>query len=259
MSFERVICGVDATDESIDAARQAARLVSPDGRLVLVAVAELEVAAQAGFAAAMVANELEEEARSALERATEAISALHPAEGRLLSGPVPATLHAAIVDESATLVVLGTHGHGRGSGILLARASTTVLHDSPCSVLLARRRGDAGAFPSSIVVGLDGSPAGDAAAAVADELARRFGSRIRTIVATGGKGVDAEAILAGRPGAEVVPSKPLDALLQASEQADLVVVGNRGRHGLKVLGSVSERLAHQARCSALVVRTSQAT
>lgn len=257
MTFERVICGVDATEESIEAARQAARVTAPGGRLVLVAVAELEVAAQAGFAASMVAKELEEEAGAALERATEAISGLHPAEGRLLSGPVPATLHAAIVEESASLVVLGTHGHGRGSGILLARASTTVLHDSPCSVLVARRPGDAESFPSSIVVGLDGSPAGDAAAAAADDLARRFGSRVRAIVATGGKGVDAGAILAGRPGAETVPRKPLEALLEASGGADLLVVGNRGLHGLKALGSVSERVAHQATCSVLVVRPPQ--
>lgn len=257
MIFDRVICAVDATEQSIDAARQAARLTAAGGRLVLLAVAELEVAAQAGFAASMVAKELEEEAAGALERATGAVSELRPAEGRLLSGPVPATLHAAILEESAGLVVLGTHGHGRGSGILFARASTTVLHDAPCSVLVARRPGDAEPFPARIVVGLDGSPAGDAAAAAADELARRFGSRVRAIVATGGKGVDAAAILAGRPDAEVVPSKPLDALLEASRAADLAVVGNRGRHGLKALGSVSERLAHQAPCSVLVVRGPQ--
>lgn len=259
MIFERLICGVDATEESIDAALQAARLTAADGRLVLVAVAELEVAAQAGFAASMVAKELEEEARAALERATEAVSEVRPAEARLLSGPVPATLQAAILEESATLVVLGTHGHGRGSGILLARASTTVLHEAPCSVLVARRPGDPRSFPSTIVVGLDGSPEGDAAAAAADELSRRFGAGVRAIVATGGKGVEADAILAGRPGVETSNRKPLDALLEASGAADLVIVGNRGRHGLKALGSVSERLAHQAKCSVLVVRRPQAT
>jgi nucleotide-binding universal stress UspA family protein len=207
----------------------------------------------------MVAQELQEEAETALERATEAIADVRPAEGRLLSGPVPATLHAAILDESASLVVLGTHGHGRGSGILLARASTTILHDSPCSVLVARRSGASAPFPSRVVVGLDGSPAGDAAAGVADELAQRFGAGVRAIVATGGRGVDSDAVLAGRPDAEVVSRKPLDALLDACKTADLVVVGNRGRHGVKALGSVSERLAHQASCSVLVVRTAQTT
>lgn len=256
MIFERVICGVDATEESLDAARQAARLVSAGGRLLLVAVAELEVAAQAGFAASMVAKELEDEAIGALERATEALSGIHATERRLLSGPVLATLQAAIVDERATLVALGTHGHGRGSGILLARASTTLLHDAPCSVLIARRSSDPDSFPARIVVGLDGSPEADAAAGVADELAARFGAAVRTIVAAGGKSIEPGAIPAARPGIEVTERKPLAALVEASGEADLVVVGNRGRHGLKSLGSVSERLAHQARCSVLVVRSS---
>lgn len=256
MIFERVICGVDATEESLDAARQAARLATPGGRLVLVAVAELEVAAQAGFAASMVAKDLEEEAIGALERATEAVSGLHATERLLLSGPVPATLQAAIADERATLVVLGTHGHGRGSGILLARASTTLLHDAPCSVLIARRPSDPEAFPARIAVGLDGSPEADAAARVADGLAERFGAGVREVVATGGKGIEADAIRAVRPGIEIAARKPLEALVEASAEADLVIVGNRGRHGLKSLGSVSERLAHQARCSVLVVRSS---
>ena len=44
------------------------------------------------------------------------------------------------------------------------------------------------------------------------------------------------------------------ALVGASGIVDLVVVGSRGVHGLKALGSVSERVAHQAECSVLVVR-----
>jgi nucleotide-binding universal stress UspA family protein len=32
-------------------------------------------------------------------------------------------------------------------------------------------------------------------------------------------------------------------------------VGSRGLHGLRALGSVSERVAHDASCSVLVVRT----
>ena len=36
--------------------------------------------------------------------------------------------------------------------------------------------------------------------------------------------------------------------------ADLLVVGSRGLHGVRALGSVSERVAHRAPCSVLVVR-----
>ncbi|MEZ5102704.1 MAG: universal stress protein [Thermoleophilia bacterium] len=64
----------------------------------------------------------------------------------------------------------------------------------------------------------------------------------------------ADGELADVPGLERLPGAPLDALLAAAAEADLVVVGSRGLHGVAALGSVSERLAHRAGCSALVVR-----
>lgn len=54
-------------------------------------------------------------------------------------------------------------------------------------------------------------------------------------------------VLFGRPGAAIVAAAERSG-------ADLVVVGSRGLHGLRALGSVSERVAHTASCSALVVR-----
>jgi nucleotide-binding universal stress UspA family protein len=53
---------------------------------------------------------------------------------------------------------------------------------------------------------------------------------------------------------EDLPDEPVQALVSAAADADLVVVGSRGLHGLKAIGSVSERVAHEARCSTLVVR-----
>jgi nucleotide-binding universal stress UspA family protein len=49
-----------------------------------------------------------------------------------------------------------------------------------------------------------------------------------------------------------------DALLEVAEQenADLIVVGSRGMHGVKrVLGSVPNKVSHHARCSVLIVST----
>jgi nucleotide-binding universal stress UspA family protein len=48
---------------------------------------------------------------------------------------------------------------------------------------------------------------------------------------------------------------PADAIVEEAERGgfDLVVVGSRGLHGVRALGSVSERVAHRARCSVLVV------
>ena len=49
-------------------------------------------------------------------------------------------------------------------------------------------------------------------------------------------------------------AKALDVLLEAAREVDLLVVGSRGLRGLRALGSVSERVAHQAPCSVLVLR-----
>jgi nucleotide-binding universal stress UspA family protein len=48
------------------------------------------------------------------------------------------------------------------------------------------------------------------------------------------------------------PQAPVEALTRL--QPDLLVIGSRGLQGLRSLGSVSERVAHEARCSVLVVR-----
>ena len=48
--------------------------------------------------------------------------------------------------------------------------------------------------------------------------------------------------------------QPAHGLIEAARGADLLVVGSRGTHGAGSLGSVSERVAHEAPCSVLVVR-----
>jgi nucleotide-binding universal stress UspA family protein len=252
--FDRVICGVDASEESLEAVRQAARIVSGSGRLLLVAVVEVESAVHAGWAAATVIDQLKEEAEAALERAHREISHLRLAETSLLEGPAAARLLEKVELEKAGLLCIGTHGHHRIAGILIGSLTTTFLHDAPCSVLIARASKEPGAFPSSITVGLDGSPQSEAALAVAEALRERFGASIHPIVAAGGKGVDPDAIREKHAEVEVAAGKPVDVLVRASADRDLLVVGSRGVHGVKALGSVSERAAHSARCSVLVVR-----
>lgn len=53
----------------------------------------------------------------------------------------------------------------------------------------------------------------------------------------------------------VVAGLAADAVLQAAEDADLVVVGSRGLGGVKslVLGSVSRQVAHHAPCPVVIV------
>ena len=48
-------------------------------------------------------------------------------------------------------------------------------------------------------------------------------------------------------------AEPVATLTERSREADLVVVGSRSLHGVRALGSVSERVAHGSSCSVLVV------
>lgn len=83
----------------------------------------------------------------------------------------------------------------------------------------------------------------DWAAAVAGELASRC-----TDLLAGIAGVDVEVHAVHAPAAQ--------GLIEASQGADLVVVGTRGRDGLAglVLGSVAEQVVRHAHCPVTVVR-----
>jgi nucleotide-binding universal stress UspA family protein len=248
--FDRILCGVDGTPESLEAARQGARLRSLDGTLELVGVTDVNVAVHAGYAMGHVLEQLGTEIREGLERG---VNEVKPTNARLLAGAVAPCLLKETEQTRATLVAVGPRGHSRAAGMLLGGVATELLHNAPCSVLLARRsRGFE--FPSRIIVGVDGSPESLAAAAVAKSIAERFDAECLIVAARGGHGFEIEPIQALTPYFIVDPGHPVEALTELSAGADLVVLGSRGLHGLRALGSVSERVAHKAACSVLVVR-----
>jgi nucleotide-binding universal stress UspA family protein len=248
--FDRIVCGVDGSPESLEAARQAERLRSPEGALRLVAVEDTSTAVHAGYAASRVLDELDAVAREGLERAAAEVK---PASAELKAGHPAQRLLDELRELNATLAAVGPHGHSRAVGILLGSVATELSHNAPCATLLAREP-RFGEFPSSVIVGVDGSPQSLAAAAVAASIAERFGSERVTVAATGGKDIQLEAVQKLGPDLVVDPGRPVETLTELSKEADLVVLGSRGLHGLKSLGSVSERVAHHAQCSVLIVR-----
>ena len=249
--LERVLVGVDSTPESLEAARQANRLREPDGSLEVVTALELAVSAQAGWAATGVTAQLEADAQTALEAAKEV---LPEATFKIVEGGADQVLVAEAESTDATLVAVGSHEISRAVGIALGSVATTLLHSAPCSVLVARRRPSQEDFPRAIVVGVDGSPESELAAAVAFRLGERFGVEAWPIAARGGKDFDVAAVNGIASNVLVEDASPVDALVAGAGRADLLVVGSRGLHGVRALGSVSERVAHQAPCSVLVVR-----
>jgi nucleotide-binding universal stress UspA family protein len=253
--FERVVCGVDGSLSAADAAAVAARTVSPDGRLVLVAVEEhAPLAVHAGFRMAAVAEQIAVETSRGAREALAIAQAFHDAETRLLEGDPLDGLHSEIDRLDATLAVVGTRGRSRAVGIALGSVTTHLLHEATCSVLVAREPRDLFAWPRRIVVGVDGSPGSVGALAAAEALAARRGTVVRPVVATREPFVDLERARASAVRLEEHDDTVLHTLHVLSEEADLLVVGSRGLRGIRALGSVSERIAHEARCSVLVVR-----
>lgn len=230
--FERVLAGADGSEAGLEATRQAARLAVPTGSLEVFTAVYLAEASLTGFSAPRVAEELEQAAAEANRRALELAGPA--ATGRVVNGPALRSILHELEEARAGLVVVGTHGHRRASEIVLGGVAGELLHVAPCSVLVARPPADPARFPQAVVVGSDRSGCAGLAVGVAEHLAQRFDAGLRVLTAE---------------------DHPVAALVEASREADLLVVGSRGLRGLKALGSVSERIAHQAACSVLVVRT----
>jgi nucleotide-binding universal stress UspA family protein len=178
------------------------------------------------------------------------------------------------------LLVVGTHGHRPVARMLLGSVSTAAAAHAPCPVLVARGPRQSPTGP--VVVGVDGSPASRAAFGYAAEVAARTGAGLRAVQAVSPDAdalgfvtaaderdlrraqrtlQEAVAAAAGRhPALRVeellVQAHPVDALLRHGRDARLVVVGSRGRGGVRamVLGSVSRELLQRSDCPVAVVR-----
>lgn len=255
--FSRSLVGVDGSAESGEAARQAARLAETEGELTLLSAYDIAPAIVGGTGIGVPAyfdEDLQRErATKALQQARERIPGDDRATEKLARGCPWDELIREAKREQSTLIAVGSHGVGRALGIVIGSTATEVVHKAPCSVLVAREAGPE--FPRRIVVGVDGSPESAAAYAAARHLSERYGAELWPVVAHGGKGVDKSRVAAILDHHhEDLPDEPVPALVAATADADLLVVGSRGLHGVRSLGSVSERAAHQARSSVLIVR-----
>jgi nucleotide-binding universal stress UspA family protein len=251
----KIVVGVDRSPESVEAARQAAVLADHAAEFTLLGTWTVP-APGVGFPGPGYSRKGEADLyRGACGQAVAAARRVvdGPEVGtKVVRGPAAKGLLEEASAERATLLVVGSHGQGRTRGVLAGSTVTEVVHKAPCSVLVVR---PAESFPRRIVVGVDGSPESEAAYAVARALADRFGGNVWPVVAHGGEDLDVgrvERIVGYRRDDQ--PGDPVSALVAASADADLLVVGSRSVHGLKALRSVSERVAHRAGCSTLIVR-----
>ena len=251
--FSRTVVGVDGTDWGYEALRQAL-VLAPDENATLRAVTALDTAPaiHTGLHAGHFAELLTSEADVARSTAETIIDGREGCEARVVRGKPVDVLRGERDDVNATLMSLGGRRSSRFLGILLGETGTALVHDAACSALLAYPTDDGAWRPRKIVVGLDGSAYAAAALRTAEELARTFDGTLEVIAATGGGRLERDADWSERVDTWD-PADPVAALVERSRTVDLVVVGSRGVRGLAALGSVSERIAHQAHCTALIV------
>lgn len=193
---------------------------------------------------------------------------------------VPALIDLA---RQASLLVVGSRGHGRAGEIFIGSVSQHLARHAPCPVVVVRPAASRDA--KRIVVGVDGSPASSAAVGFACRRARTTGEKVTAVRAAAfgpvlldGHGLpsqelgtfltDQERRLAEFMGqvaaadpdvdveSEFIALRPAEALVGASRHASLVVVGSRGLNPFSglLLGSVSHDVLHRALCPVAVVR-----
>src|ERR687896_283282 len=102
--FDRVLVGIDSTDESLVAAAQAGVLRAPGGQLVLLAAVERHLASHAGLFAATAQDHLRAGTSTELERARELVDA---DDAVLSSGSLVNLLCSECASRSATLIAVG--------------------------------------------------------------------------------------------------------------------------------------------------------
>jgi nucleotide-binding universal stress UspA family protein len=184
--------------------------------------------------------------------------------------------------------VVGSRGLGGVSGLLLGSVAVALAAHASCPMVVVRGEDRPDAADLPVGIGVDGSPTSEAALAFAFEAAAvrgvglvavhtwadvEFRPGMAPLVDWSSIAEDEEVVLAERLAgwSTKYPDVPVrrvvqrdgaaTALVELSRDAQLVVVGSRGRGQLSglLLGSVSHGVLHRSHCPVAVVRPDTAT
>lgn len=282
-----IVVGIDGSDRALRAVRWAAvEAVQRNAQLHVVtafAAGQNRSLSRTGLGDNQHEVMLDEGRRQLAEAVTvaEETGGVSVSQQLTVGFPVPVLQEAS---ERAQLVVLGDRGNGGVGGLLVGSVATAVASRAACPVVLVRNNDlPADDRTRPVVVGVDSSPMSEAALGFGFAVASERGVPLVVVHAwldvyigsLTGAALDWEAIeteeqevLAERLAGwgqkypdvpvqrRVVLEGPAPALIAESENAQLVVVGSRGRGAALsvLLGSVSHALLHRACSSVAVVR-----
>ena len=289
---QQIVVGVDGSASALQAARWAGDEAAHRHLPVRVVHADAMPALSYGAGVRPpdgFSEVLETQGRQWLADAEAAIRSVHPGleiHTDLTTGsPVTELLEASA---DARLVVLGSRGLGGFSGMLTGSTVVAMVARGRCPVVVVR---GGGRENGPVVVGVDGSPANEPAVAAAFEEASSRGADLVAVhswlsVSAGTAHTLGQQLLSDFDGLEanerellaerlagwqekypdvavrrvVARDHPVRCLLDHSADAQLLVIGSRGRGGFSgmLTGSTSQALIHHATCPLLVVQSPHA-
>ncbi|MEP7089400.1 MAG: universal stress protein [Nocardioidaceae bacterium] len=282
-----VVVGVDGSPGSDVALTWAADQARSEARHLLV-VHTVASPVVTDFAIDLVASraDLVAGGRRITDLALERVNASHPdvvTTALVLVGDPRVQLAEAAAE--ASLLVLGSRGRGAVASLLLGSVSVALAAHAPCPVVVARPpTREIAAIDLSVVVGVDAGADSPSALLFAFELAASQLRPLEVIHALGNAwlfpypdGVSPELVRETVDAADDVVTgllegladkfpdvvvrrrleqeTPTQALVDASREASVVVVGCRGRGTVRsrVLGSVSRAVVEHAHCTVAVI------
>ncbi|MDA8343069.1 MAG: universal stress protein [Actinomycetota bacterium] len=134
---ERIVVGVDGSDNATAAARWAAREAALRGVPLTVLHVWQLLTVPLGYVTEDALDAIAAGAQEVLDGAVALARSEAPGvevEGKLVQGSPPATMLAEAKD--AAMLVVGRRGHGGFAGLLLGSVSNQMVHHPPCPVVV---------------------------------------------------------------------------------------------------------------------------
>lgn len=289
--FKRILVCSDGSDAALHAAKVAAKIAGRCRADVTLLSVFYPAALMTPFANAPeaapsmeVVMEWGEEMHTSIQEKTGAVlreAGVSYQPCRELGPPVDVIINAA-QNQKADLIVLGSRGMTEWKALLMGSVSDGVLHRAPCAVLIVR--GEETTL-DRILLASDSSAGSYQATLVAGMMARKFETPLTIInvleqIGSSNRFVQSKGRLEGnvlrvheltaqrirrvvdQAGVDYnlyqEVGHPAETVVRYAKENhySLIVVGSRGMNALTALalGSVSNRIAHHAHCSVLVVR-----